>query len=75
MSARGGTTHGQLLKDLRKQVSALEDDLRARSESVEEYRIRLDKEYQQALDAERTSASYGAWRDERITQALEGSAT
>lgn len=69
MSARGGNgNQDALLKDLRRQVSALEDDLRARSESVEEYRKRLHDEYQLAYDADRTSAPYETWRDERVTQ-------
>lgn len=58
-----------LLKDLRKQVTALEDDLRARTESVDEYRTELEREYAAAREASRTAATYGAWRDERVTQA------
>ncbi|WP_326435017.1 BREX-2 system adenine-specific DNA-methyltransferase PglX [Streptomyces sp. H27-D2] len=58
-----------LLKDLKKQVTALEDDLRERSDSVEEFRVRLEGEYRQAREAKRTAATYGAWRDERVTQA------
>ncbi|MFD9503411.1 BREX-2 system adenine-specific DNA-methyltransferase PglX [Streptomyces sp. NPDC060035] len=58
----------ELLKDLRKQVKALEDDLRARSEVVAEYKAKLEAEYAQAREAKRTAAMYGAWRDERITQ-------
>ncbi|MFE3148003.1 BREX-2 system adenine-specific DNA-methyltransferase PglX [Streptomyces sp. NPDC059218] len=58
-----------LLKDLRKQITALEDDLRARTESVDEYRTELEREYTAAREASRTAATYGAWRDERVTQA------
>ncbi|WP_256223952.1 BREX-2 system adenine-specific DNA-methyltransferase PglX [Streptomyces sp. ok210] len=58
----------ELLKDLRKQVKALEDDLRERSEDVAEYRAKLEAEYARAREAKRTAATYGAWRDERITQ-------
>ncbi|MGW2558672.1 BREX-2 system adenine-specific DNA-methyltransferase PglX [Streptomyces sp. NPDC001514] len=58
-----------LLKDLRKQVTALEDDLRARTESVDEFRADLEREYAAAREANRTAATYGAWRDERVTQA------
>ncbi|MFI6246519.1 BREX-2 system adenine-specific DNA-methyltransferase PglX [Streptomyces sp. NPDC051016] len=58
-----------LLKDLKKQVTALEDDLRERSESVEEFRTRLEAEYTRAREGKRTAATYGAWRDERVTQA------
>ncbi|MCX5386196.1 BREX-2 system adenine-specific DNA-methyltransferase PglX [Streptomyces sp. NBC_00083] len=67
MSARSGGQDG-LLKDLRKQVTLLEDDLRARSESVEEYRDRLTDEYTRAYAADRTAATYESWRDERVTQ-------
>ncbi|MFI2435757.1 BREX-2 system adenine-specific DNA-methyltransferase PglX [Streptomyces sp. NPDC018693] len=64
-----GVDRVALLKDLKRQVAALEDDLRERSESVEEFRVRLRAEYDQALEASRTAATYGAWRDERVTQA------
>ncbi|MEW2548602.1 BREX-2 system adenine-specific DNA-methyltransferase PglX [Streptomyces sp. NPDC047002] len=58
-----------LLKDLKKLVVGLEDDLRSRSESEEEFRIRLDREWREAKEARRTALSYPAWRDERVTQA------
>ncbi|MFD8508914.1 BREX-2 system adenine-specific DNA-methyltransferase PglX [Streptomyces sp. NPDC059687] len=58
----------ELLKDLRKQVKMLEDDLRERSEAVAEYKAKLEAEYTNAREAKRTAATYGAWRDERITQ-------
>ncbi|MET7352947.1 BREX-2 system adenine-specific DNA-methyltransferase PglX [Streptomyces mirabilis] len=58
----------ELLKDLRKQVKTLEDDLRERSEAVAEYKAQLEAEYTHAREAKRTAATYGAWRDERITQ-------
>ncbi|MFE1902225.1 BREX-2 system adenine-specific DNA-methyltransferase PglX [Streptomyces gardneri] len=58
-----------LLKDLRKQVTALEDDLRARTDSEDEFRVALEREYAAAREAQRTAATYGAWRDERVTQA------
>ncbi|MFJ5034466.1 BREX-2 system adenine-specific DNA-methyltransferase PglX [Streptomyces sp. NPDC088560] len=64
-----GVDRVALLKDLKRQVAALEDDLRERSDSVEEFRVRLRAEYDQALEASRTAATYGAWRDERVTQA------
>ncbi|MFG2548515.1 BREX-2 system adenine-specific DNA-methyltransferase PglX [Streptomyces sp. NPDC048581] len=67
--ARVGLDQAALLKDLRRQVLVLEDDLRARSESEEEYRVRLESEYRRAREAQRTAATYGAWRDERVTQA------
>jgi uncharacterized protein DUF7008/Eco57I restriction-modification methylase len=58
-----------LVKDLKRQVLDLEDDLRARSETVDEFRERLEEEYRQAKDAKRLAAPYPAWRDERVTQA------
>ena len=64
-----GTDRAALLKDLKKLVVALEDDLRDRSESEEEFRTRLDREWREAKDARRTALSYPAWRDERVTQA------
>ncbi|MFJ3673554.1 BREX-2 system adenine-specific DNA-methyltransferase PglX [Streptomyces sp. NPDC090106] len=67
MNARGSGQDG-LLKDLRKRVALLEDDLRARSDSVEEYRDRLTDEYTRAFAAGRTAAVYQTWRDERVTQ-------
>lgn len=67
--AGAGVDRAGLLKDLKKQVSALEDDLRERSESVEEFRTRLEAEYKRAREGKRTAATYGAWRDERVTQA------
>ncbi|MEU5235408.1 BREX-2 system adenine-specific DNA-methyltransferase PglX [Streptomyces lydicus] len=67
--ARAGLDQAALLKDLRRQVVVLEDDLRARSESEDDYRVRLESEYRRAREAQRTAATYGAWRDERVTQA------
>ncbi|MEU1566006.1 BREX-2 system adenine-specific DNA-methyltransferase PglX [Streptomyces mirabilis] len=67
MSGRG-VNQIELLKDLRKQVKTLEDDLRERSEAVAEYKAKLEAEYAHAREAKRTAATYGAWRDERITQ-------
>nr|WP_206327036.1 BREX-2 system adenine-specific DNA-methyltransferase PglX [Streptomyces sp. S3(2020)] len=58
-----------MLKDLKKLVVKLEDDLRARSESEEEFRTGLDREWREAKEAQRTALSYPAWRDERVTQA------
>ncbi|MEV8440245.1 BREX-2 system adenine-specific DNA-methyltransferase PglX [Actinosynnema sp. NPDC051121] len=62
-----GFDHAELVKDLRKQVSALEDDLRERSDE-EPFASALKTEYDEARKAERTAATYGAWRDERVTQ-------
>lgn len=57
-----------LLKDLQKQVGILEDDLRGRTDSVEEFRTALRSEYESAYGAQRTAATYETWRDERVTQ-------
>ncbi|MFD1146346.1 BREX-2 system adenine-specific DNA-methyltransferase PglX [Saccharothrix hoggarensis] len=62
-----GFDHAELVKDLRKQVAALEDDLRERSDE-EPFASALKTEYDEARKAERTAATYGAWRDERVTQ-------
>ncbi|UQA97319.1 BREX-2 system adenine-specific DNA-methyltransferase PglX [Streptomyces halobius] len=64
-----GQAHQEhLLKDLRKQVAVLEDDLRARADAVEAYRTSLTDEYTHAYAAGRTAATYETWRDERVTQ-------
>ncbi|MDX3450853.1 BREX-2 system adenine-specific DNA-methyltransferase PglX [Streptomyces sp. ME02-8801-2C] len=65
---KAGVDRAALLKDLKRQVAALEGDLRARTESVDEIRVRLEAEYRHAREARRTAAPYGAWRDERVTQ-------
>ncbi|GAA3377572.1 BREX-2 system adenine-specific DNA-methyltransferase PglX [Streptomyces sannanensis] len=57
-----------LVKDLKRLVVNLEDDLRERTESEDDIRGRLEAEYQQAKDARRTAARYESWRDERVTQ-------
>ncbi|MEU2206431.1 BREX-2 system adenine-specific DNA-methyltransferase PglX [Streptomyces hygroscopicus] len=57
------------MTNLRKQVLALEGDLRERSDNVERFRRHLRNAYGQASASSRTSATYGAWRSERITQA------
>lgn len=71
--------HALLLADLRKQVRVLEDDLRERSEdadAINEHTGRpfcdeLKREYQRTFEAGRTAATYGEWRDERVTQAAD----
>lgn len=64
---RAGVDKDALLKDLRRQVAALEDDLRERSDS-EEFRPRLREEHEKARKARRTVAPYETWRDERVRQ-------
>ena len=54
---------------LQRQVLLLEDDLRARVAADNELEGRWKQEHQQALDKERTAASWVAWRDDRVTQA------
>ncbi|MEU8506140.1 BREX-2 system adenine-specific DNA-methyltransferase PglX [Streptomyces brevispora] len=58
-----------LVAGVRKQVRALEADLRERSDDVDRYRNRLRASYEQVRASGRTAATYGSWRDERITQA------
>lgn len=60
---------GALVTGVRKQVRALEADLRERSDDIDRYRDRLRVMYEHARASGRTAATYGAWRDERITQA------
>ncbi|MGH3927482.1 MAG: BREX-2 system adenine-specific DNA-methyltransferase PglX, partial [Pseudonocardiaceae bacterium] len=68
VTARGVDLAG-LVKDLRRQVTALEADLRVRSDEVDGFAAALQSEYAQAREAQRTAATYGPWRDERVTQA------
>ncbi|MFC4035539.1 BREX-2 system adenine-specific DNA-methyltransferase PglX [Streptomyces polygonati] len=67
--AGAGVDRVGLLKDLKKQVKILEDDVRERSDSVEEFRVRLRSEYTRAREGSRTAATYETWRDDRVTQA------
>ncbi|MEU1216246.1 BREX-2 system adenine-specific DNA-methyltransferase PglX [Streptomyces sp. NPDC005790] len=60
--------HAALLKDLQKQVALLEDDLRERTETEQEYATALRAEYGRALESERTASMYETWRDERVVQ-------
>ena len=66
MAARG-VDLTELVKNLRKQVTVLEEDLRARSDEVDEFAVTLRSEYKQAREAQRSAAGYGSWRDERVT--------
>ncbi|MGI5422180.1 BREX-2 system adenine-specific DNA-methyltransferase PglX [Actinomadura luteofluorescens] len=58
-----------LLKDLRKQVTSLEDDLRAGTEPGQQFHAKLKGEYDRAREHQRTALTYGQWRDDRVTQA------
>lgn len=64
--AASGVDLAELVKDLRRQVTALGADLRARSDEVDEFAAALTGEYEQAYEAQRTAATYGAWRDARV---------
>ncbi|MGW3282487.1 BREX-2 system adenine-specific DNA-methyltransferase PglX [Nocardia rhamnosiphila] len=57
-----------LVAGVRKQVRALEADIRERSDDVDRYRNRLRASYEHVRTSGRTAATYGSWRDERITQ-------
>lgn len=63
------TVSSQLTADLRKLVLRLEDDLRERLTQDGENISRWKAEHQGALDAQRTSSAWQAWRDDKITQA------
>jgi hypothetical protein len=60
-----------LLEDLKRLVTRVEGDLLARSEDsqVPEIAEVLRGEYERARTAKRTADTYGAWREDRITQA------
>ncbi|WP_180819273.1 BREX-2 system adenine-specific DNA-methyltransferase PglX [Gordonia terrae] len=64
----------ELVKALRVQLGRLEDDLRARVDGddmaarQEAVAVLWRAEHAEALSAQRTAASWQAWRDERVTQ-------
>ncbi|MFJ9650979.1 BREX-2 system adenine-specific DNA-methyltransferase PglX [Streptomyces microflavus] len=64
----GSLDQAALLKDLQRQVVLLQEDLRERTESEQEYATALHAEYDRALLSERTASPYGTWRDERVVQ-------
>ena len=57
-----------LVNDLKKQVLALEDDLRRRI-ALPEFHDPWTREHAAALAGDRTAATYTEWADDRITQA------
>ncbi|MFJ6769400.1 BREX-2 system adenine-specific DNA-methyltransferase PglX [Kitasatospora sp. NPDC091257] len=57
-----------LLADLIKQVKAVETDLGSQVKAVEEVRVKLRGEYDQARKLGRTAATWNSWLDERVTQ-------
>jgi Domain of unknown function (DUF7008)/Eco57I restriction-modification methylase len=68
VAERGGEVEA-LVKDLRRQVSVLEEDLRLRSAEVPVFDQALHAEYAQAYEAGRTAAGYQGWLADRVTQA------
>ncbi len=58
-----------LTTDLQRQVLLLETDLRGRLQSDPDREASWKQEHQQAVEKERTAASWVVWRDDRITQA------
>jgi hypothetical protein len=58
-----------LTAELRKEVLALEDDLRSRVAALPDVAAQWRSEYEAARAAERTAASWEEWRDERVTLA------
>ncbi|WP_067565307.1 BREX-2 system adenine-specific DNA-methyltransferase PglX [Nocardia acidivorans] len=59
---------GPLLADLKKQVSAAEDDLNKQLRALPEVKSRLHDEWARARKLNRTAATETSWLDERITQ-------
>ena len=62
----------QLLSDLQRLVTRLEDDLRRRSEADATIAARLKAQYEATKRAGRTAAAFGPWRDELVTQSAVG---
>jgi hypothetical protein len=62
----------QLLSDLQRLVTRLEDDLRRRSDADDAIAARLKTQYEATKRAGRTAAAYGPWRDELVTQSAVG---
>ncbi|MFF6847959.1 BREX-2 system adenine-specific DNA-methyltransferase PglX [Streptomyces antimycoticus] len=60
--------HDALLKDLQKQVAALEADLRERAHGDSEQTTALKAEYERAVDAGRTEVREEPWLEERVVQ-------
>lgn len=59
----------QLLADLKRRLTVLEDDLRERINTVPELKANLQAEWQTARDANRTAETFEGWADQVITQA------
>jgi hypothetical protein len=63
------TDPAALLRDLRRELAALEGDLRRRTDEPGVLRDALRHEHAEALGRGRTAASYTEWLDEQVTQA------
>jgi hypothetical protein len=59
----------KLLKDLRRLLRVLEDDIRVRTEEDAATGTALTADWQAASDAGRTAQTFNAWRDDEVTQA------
>lgn len=57
-----------LLRDLQREVKALEDDLRARAIADQATDARLRREHGDARAARRTAESFESWREDQVTQ-------
>ncbi|MGY1979951.1 BREX-2 system adenine-specific DNA-methyltransferase PglX [Nocardia gipuzkoensis] len=74
MAGNEGFSASALVAALRKQVTALEHDLRARVDGADPDSRQLGvyerwkSEYEHALTARRTAATWQEWRNERVTQ-------
>jgi len=59
----------QLLADLKRRLTGLEDDLRTRIGTLPDLKASLSAEWQAARDANRTAETLESWSDQVITQA------
>ena len=59
----------QLLNDLKRRLTLLEDDLRERISENIDLKASLHAEWQAAIDANRTAETVESWSDQIITQA------
>ena len=59
----------QLLADLKRRLIGLEDDLRARINTLPDLKASLGNEWQAARDANRTAETFESWSEQVITQA------
>lgn len=59
----------QLLADLKRRLTGLEDDLRERINTLPDLKANLQAEWQAGRDANRTAEPFETWADQIITQA------